>query len=85
MLPRNVVVRSINLQGEARCVDVFVRPDGSFGFEEYRRDPEEGRGWYPIGSFAGAAYSSQDAALQAAIDRVPWLADILPCRRPQRE
>ena len=22
-----------------RCVDIFVRDDGSYGFEEFRRDP----------------------------------------------
>ncbi len=27
---------------EDRCVDFFVRNDGTFGFEEYRRDHEEG-------------------------------------------
>jgi hypothetical protein len=40
----NKVVRSINQTGESICVDVFVRPDGSYGFEEYRREPEAGRG-----------------------------------------
>ena len=24
-----------------RCVDIFSRPDGTFGFEEFRRDPED--------------------------------------------
>ena len=37
----NKVIRSINAPGDARCVDLFARPDGSFGFEEYRRDPED--------------------------------------------
>jgi hypothetical protein len=25
----------------SRCVDIFSRPDGTFGFEEFRRDPED--------------------------------------------
>ncbi len=25
-----------------RCVDLFSRPDGSYGFEEFRRDVEDG-------------------------------------------
>src|SRR6266403_513923 len=29
-----------NAEGN-RCVDIFRRDDGSFGFEEYRRDPED--------------------------------------------
>jgi hypothetical protein len=27
-----------------RCIDIFVRGDGTFGFEEYRRDPEDAGG-----------------------------------------
>ena len=40
----NKVVQSFNLDGGSRCVDVFLRPDGSFGFEEYRREAEDLRG-----------------------------------------
>jgi hypothetical protein len=25
-----------------RCVDLFLRPDGSYGVEEFRRDVEDG-------------------------------------------
>jgi len=34
-----------------RCVDIFSRPDGTFGFEEFRRDPEDLGVWTPIGSW----------------------------------
>jgi hypothetical protein len=38
---KNRVLASLeNLYGD-RCVDVYVRADGSFGFEEFRRDPED--------------------------------------------
>ena len=40
----NRVLRSINDEDAARCVDIFLRPDGTLGFEEYRRDVEDGRG-----------------------------------------
>ncbi|ATG43292.1 hypothetical protein PhaeoP18_01333 [Phaeobacter piscinae] len=40
----NKVIRSINLDGELICTDIFQRPDGSYGFDEFRRDPEDGRG-----------------------------------------
>ncbi len=46
---KNRVLRSIETQEGERCVDFFIRPDGSFGFEEYRRDAEDRRGWFPIG------------------------------------
>ena len=45
----HTVLRSVNLPGEHVCVDLFRRPDGTFGFEEYRREPEDGRGWFVIG------------------------------------
>ncbi|MEM9781592.1 MAG: hypothetical protein AAF899_03855 [Pseudomonadota bacterium] len=56
-------MRSIPLDGGLRCVDLFRRTDGGFGVEEYRRDPENGRGWYPIGHHANHRFSSAAAAL----------------------
>ena len=69
----NKVIRSSNQVGEGRCVDLFQRPDGSFGFEEYRRDPEDPRGWYPVGYHSEEQFSSADDALQAARLKVAWL------------
>lgn len=51
-MQKHRVVRSINLAGDARCVDIFERADGSLGFEEYRRDAEDCRGWFAIGAYA---------------------------------
>jgi len=31
-----------------RCVDLFSRPDGSYGFEEFRRDVEDRGEWTPV-------------------------------------
>jgi hypothetical protein len=31
-----------------RCVDLFSRPDGSYGFEEFRRDVEDRGDWTPV-------------------------------------
>lgn len=73
----NKVLRSIETLDGGRCVDVFVRPDGTFGFEEYRRDEEDSRGWFPVGFFADEVFSSEDHALEKAMDSVPWLTDAL--------
>ena len=75
MAHENKVLRSIETPDGGRCVDLFVRPDGSYGFEEYRRDSEDGRGWYPIGYFAGQEFASEADALSAALRTVPWLED----------
>ena len=81
MAHENEVIRSVNLEGETICVDLFRRPDGSFGFEEFRRDPEDGRGWYPIGHHAGRRFATYEAAADAAVESVGWLdAGILAAR-----
>jgi hypothetical protein len=73
MAHANKVIRSINLDGEAVCVDIFVRPDGSFGFDEFRRDAEDGRGWFSIGHHGAEEFDTPEAALHAARLAVGWL------------
>jgi len=58
-----LVFTSIENFEHDRCVDLFSRPDGSFGFEESRRNPEDGGEWTPVQYYSGSAYASQDAAL----------------------
>lgn len=69
----NRVLRSIETEGGGRCVDIFVRPDGTFGFEEYRRDVEDGRGWFLIGHHSRHVHASEAEALAAARSKVTWL------------
>jgi hypothetical protein len=72
--PSWIVVESIeNLQHD-RCVDVFRRPDGSFGFEEFRRDAEDAGRWTPVSYFSGLRYASKGEALAEAARCVAWLA-----------
>lgn len=73
MSRKGKVVRSIENPSGDRCVDLFERSDGRFGFEECRRDVEDQRGWFPIGTFGDDAFESADAALAAARRVVPWL------------
>jgi hypothetical protein len=65
-----------------RCVDVFSGPDGTFGFEEFRRDVEDGGQWTPVQYYSGVSYVSSAEALETAERCVAWLADILG-RRPE--
>ncbi len=76
MTEKRRVVRSINMPGDQVCVDVFLRADGTYGFEEYRRDAEDMRGWFRIGHFGDRTFDDAEAALSAARAAVPWLADI---------
>jgi hypothetical protein len=77
MAHTNKVIRSINYDGETICVDVFQRPDGTYGFEEFRRDPEDGRGWFAIGYYGDATFDSAEAALSEAVRTVGWLDGVL--------
>jgi hypothetical protein len=78
MPAKNVVMRSIETDDGLRCVDIFRRPDGTFGFEEYRRDAEDGRGWRQIGYYGEKTYGTGEDALSAALVQVGWLKSALP-------
>lgn len=66
------VLHSINSPDGHLCVDVFDRPDGTFGFEEFRRDYEDKSGWFAIGGHAGRVFKSPKDALDAATQDVSW-------------
>jgi len=67
-------MKSINSYDQSICVDIFVRPDGSFGYEEYRRDVEDGRGWFPIGCYHAQVFKTQKDALGHASKTIGWLS-----------
>lgn len=77
-LDRSWSVRSSHQTFDAsRCVDVFARPNGTFGFEEFRRDPEDMGVWTPASYFSAHEYSSESDVLEAARRLVPWLGSVL--------
>lgn len=69
-----VVFASFENLEHDRCVDLFFRPDGSYGFEEFRRDYEDSGTWTPVSYYSGAIYRSGGEALEAAEGNVRWLA-----------
>jgi hypothetical protein len=60
-----------------RCVDIFRRPDGTFGFEEFRRDPEDMGSWTPIAYYSVREFRTEDDATATARSAVPWLPAVL--------
>ena len=74
------ILASVNLQDGTNsiCVDVFRRDDGSFGFDLFRRDPEDGRGWFSIGYFGDRRFVRVSEAVEAAYSQVHWLKDTAP-------
>jgi hypothetical protein len=77
MPQKNRVLKSINNDDESRCVDIFLRSDGTVGFEEFRRDIEDNRGWFPIGFFGDQVFDNEGDALSEAVAKVRWLKEIL--------
>lgn len=70
--PRNLVLQSIETAEGDRCVDIFERPDGSFGLEGYRRDAEDTSGWFRVTQFADHRFESEAEAIEAAGRIFPW-------------
>jgi hypothetical protein len=81
--PTWTVVDSIENAAHDRCIDVFVRPNETYGFEEFRRDVEDGGAWTPVAFFSHAAWDSRATAVDAAVRAVAWLADALRRRQPR--
>jgi hypothetical protein len=51
-----------------------MRPDGTFGFDEYRRDPEDDA-WQCLHRFGALVFRSMEDALAHAKASVPWLGN----------
>jgi len=70
------VLASFNCPQGDHCVDIFVREDGTFGFEEYRRDSEDMKGWFPLHRYSSLVFASDQDALARAKATVTWLAGV---------
>ena len=69
----NTAIHSLESPDGKECIDVFRRPDATFGFEKYRRDVEDCRGWFPTGYFSGVVFNTAVEALLEAQKHVLWL------------
>lgn len=58
-------------------MDVFARPNGTYGFEEFRRDPEDLGAWTATSYFCGHEYPTLEDAYVAARRNVAWLGALL--------
>ena len=68
------VVATLHSSDGNRGVKIVKRPDGTFGCDEYRRDPEDAGSWTFVKNAAQAIYATQDEAATAA--RAGWLRDM---------
>ena len=68
-----LVVDSVSSEDNQYCVDFFKRDDGTFGFEEYRRDIEDYNQWFKIGCFDTLLFTTKKDAVETAVKYVIWL------------
>lgn len=69
------VVASFNSPAGDHCVDIFAREDGTFGFEEYRKDPEDTSGWFSLHRYSKQVFASDQDALVQAKAAVAWASE----------
>jgi hypothetical protein len=71
---KNKVFASFENEYGDHCVDIFERPNGSFGFEEFRRDAEDCGAWQSLARYAQQVFDSRTRTCVAADQSVHWLA-----------
>jgi hypothetical protein len=68
-----IVRHSIAFHDSHLCVDFFEDPEGRFGFELFRADPEDGGDWQSLAFYGASRYTSPLDAVHGAVDAVEWL------------
>lgn len=69
------VVTTLHSKDASRCVKVIRRPDGAFGLQEFRKDPEDAGGWTLVRDNALRSYATRAQAVAAAKDGIAWLRE----------
>lgn len=74
-MSRRIVEEMYN-RSRTRCVRVFVRDDGSFGFcEEEYFEESYGAGWAPVREHSASFCDSLATVMREVHGRVSWLRD----------
>jgi hypothetical protein len=77
-MSRTIIDVIYNSERNAR-VQIYLRDNGTFGFEEERFQNEE-KCWTTYGQYSEAIIESVESAIREAKGRVSWLADALKPR-----
>lgn len=75
------VVTTVHNRDADRCVKIIRQPDGTFGFQEFRREPEDAGRWTLVSEGARGVHATQVQAVAAAEDDVAWLRDQRTAKR----
>jgi hypothetical protein len=66
------VIQSVQDVDGLRCVDLIAHADGTFGFKEFRRDPEDAGRWTLIADYSELHCASKDEAWRRAAAAIGW-------------
>jgi hypothetical protein len=69
------VVATLHSDDARHCVKIIRQPDGTFGFQEFRREPEDAGGWMLVAENSGATLATERQALAAARSSIAWLSE----------
>jgi hypothetical protein len=70
------VVTTVHSEDAQRAIKVIKRADGRFGFNEFRREPEDAGGWTLVREDPAGTFATPDQAVAAA--RAGWLQAFAP-------
>ncbi len=68
------IVETIVHHEGGRKVEIFRRPDGTFGFEESKCCDAPENSWVPFGKYSIAVIDTLEHAIQEVKTRIPWVA-----------
>ncbi len=71
-MKKNAVILSVNNDEGNLCLDIFIRENNTFSFEEYRKDPENVDGWYKVENYSNKIYKNQKEAYKDARKYIMW-------------
>jgi hypothetical protein len=69
------VIATVHNKDGDRAVKIMKGSAGTFGINEFRRDPEDAGGWTLVRENSQASFATQEQAVAAA--RASWLRDVV--------
>ncbi len=69
-----LVVASPETEDGRFCVDIVRNADGTYAWDEWRREPEDPSGWQATGRASAETFDTDKAARDAAFASVEWLS-----------
>jgi hypothetical protein len=76
------VVTTVHNRDADRCVKIIKQADGTFGFQELRREPEDAGRWTLVSEVSRTDFTTHVQALAAAQEEVAWLSDQRAAKPP---